>query len=75
MILHSTGSYLLLVTWGGYQEALMTREAFEALYTFLAPVDRQSCQSLEIAPDSAARLGYTSVWTVDDVYRIFGQIR
>lgn len=74
-ILQSTESFLLLVTWGGHQEALMTREAFEALYGFLQPVDRQSCQSLEILPDSAVRLGFTGVWTVEDVYRIFGQVR
>lgn len=75
MVLLSTDSYLLIVTWGGHQEALMTREAFEALYGFLAPADKQSCQSLEITGESAARLGYTGVWTVDDVYRIFGQVR
>lgn len=71
-VLLSSSKYLLIVTCSCIGQALMTQEAFECLMPYLDDADRQSVQVLEIAPDSAARLGYARVWTKSDVIDLFG---
>lgn len=71
-VLGSTDKWLLIVTCSALGQALMTQEALEALMPYLDEADRQSVQLLEIAPSSAANLGYARVWTASDVHGLFG---
>lgn len=51
----------------------MTAEAYSVLRDFLDEADQQSVQCIEIMPESAANLGFSTVWTVEDVLNMFGR--
>lgn len=67
-----TDQWLLIVQCTALGEALMTQDAYSTLMHYLSHGDRQGVQLLEITPDSAARLGYSRVWTADDIESVFG---
>lgn len=64
--------YLLIVNCSIADGLLMTIEAYEALRLYMDEADRQSAQCLEITPDSAFRVGYTAIWTPEQVHRRYG---